>query len=149
MIYNEAYNIGKNFLKRRKKYVNEAVMFDIDDTLFDYNQLPIKDIINLLNLAKKLKYVIIIITARSHQEYVHETIDLLKNINYDILYLRKEDDDLNTFKNDIKRELFFKNNIKIVLSVGDNWIDVNGSYSGEYIKLPNNNDFNLYSSLII
>ena len=43
---------------------NDAVMFDIDDTLIFTDGTPNTPIIQLLHKLKKLKYKIIIITAR-------------------------------------------------------------------------------------
>jgi len=48
------------------------------------------------------------------------------------------------FKSKIKEELFYNYGIKILLSVGDNIIDVIGPKSGYYLKLPNKTDKKLY-----
>jgi hypothetical protein len=147
--YELAYLTGKKFLEGIQNNMNnmnnQGVMFDIDDTLFDYSQHEIKSIINLLLVANNLGFKIIIITARSYENIFDETIELLKNIPYDIIYLRTADDLYDTFKSDIKKYINEVLKIEIVLSVGDSWIDVNGEYSGEYIKLPNKQD--LYTKM--
>ena len=122
-------------------------MFDIDGTLFDYSLQPIKPIIDLLFLAYSYIYIIIIITARP-EDSTTVTKQLLdsESLPYDYLFLRKSSDDLNTFKSEIKQSLKINNKIEIVLSVGNNWIDVNGSYSGHYIKLANEKDSTIYYS---
>ena len=153
-IYNEALIIGKKILNNNLILSNnnnniiKAVMFDIDDTLINYSHEPIIDIINLLNYSKELGYLIIIITARSDKYYYETLSELSKhNIFYDKIYLKKDTENFYDFKSKIKESLFLNNIIEIILSVGDNWIDVNGDYSGDFIKLPNTTDNNLYSSV--
>ena len=71
---------------------------------------------------------------------------LLKNnkIDYEFLYLRKDTDDINKFKSDIKCMLAEGNDIITIMSVGDNILDINGECSGYWLKLPNQHDPNLY-----
>ena len=149
-VYSTAYDLGKNYLEIMKennyfslKY--PAVMFDIDDTLIAYSGKPIKPIIKLLNKCIKDNLIVLIITARA-SVWTPETIKELKehNIKYAFLYLRSENDDFNTFKGNIKRKLAEENDIVTIMSVGDNIIDIEGEHSGYFIKLPNNNDPNLY-----
>ena len=75
-----------------------------------------------------------------------ETIQDLKNskIPYNMLFLRKPTDTVETFKSEIKEHLYKNEGITTIMSVGDNYIDVLGSYSGYGLKLPNHNDPNLY-----
>ena len=147
--YKKAFSIGYNYLISKKFNENDAVMFDIDDTLIDFYENPIEEIVNLLIEVYKLKLKIIIITARSYGNYFNSTFNLLEKykIPYDLLFFRKNTDDVNTFKHLIKKRLYDENNIVIILSIGDNWIDVEGEYSGAYIKLPNYIDNQLYTSL--
>ena len=65
-------------------------------------------------------------------------------INYDILMLRREDDDINVFKGEAKKHLSEENDINVIMSIGDMWFDVNGNYSGYIIKLPSQEDDSLY-----
>jgi len=54
-----------------------------------------------------------------------------------ILHLRKNPhDNYFMFKSDIKKFYLMNENINVILSVGDNEMDVVGPYSGFYIKLP-------------
>ena len=154
-VYNEAFTIGEkiiiNNLQNKLSLSNntkKAVMFDTDDTLIKYSGEPISEIIHLLNYSKFLGYLVIIITARS-DKYYYETINELSkhNITYDKIYLKKDTENFYDFKSNIKESLFKTMNIQIILSVGDNWIDVNGDYSGDFIKLPNKTDSKLYSSV--
>jgi len=149
-VYEVAYTLGMNYLKIANHnnffdLKHPAVMFDIDDTLIHYTGKPIKPIIKLLNECIKLNLTVIIITARDSQ-YTDETIKELKKhgIKCDLLYLRKPTDDLRKFKSKIKEYLKENEDITIILSVGDNIIDVDGEYSGYFIKLPNTSDSKLY-----
>jgi predicted secreted acid phosphatase len=153
-LYLLAYDVGIEHLKKTKVQNKGAVMFDIDDTLLEviendsgrFNLKPIKPIINLLNECIKNGLLVIIITARD-SIYKTQTIkDLNKwNIKYSGLYCRQSpEQDYEGFKSDIKEHLFNEFGVKILLSVGDNWIDIIGDYSGYCIKLPNKSDPHLY-----
>ncbi len=75
-------------LKDRDIKENDAVMFDIDDTLIFTNGQINEPILELLHYSKSLGYKIVIITARPHlQPVVKYTINQLKrnNIPYDVL----------------------------------------------------------------
>ena len=150
-IYNTAYELGNNFLNKMKeihyydmKY--PAVMFDIDDTLLDTSGKQIKPIIKLLKKCIHEGILVIIITARS-QEYYNYTVDqlLANKIPYNYLFLKNDKtDDINTFKSTIKQSLAQTNDVNTIMSIGDNIIDIDGNYSGYWIKLPNHQDLNLY-----
>jgi len=149
-VYEVAYQLGMNYLKimgyhKFFELKHPAVMFDIDDTLIHYSGKPIKPIIKLLKECIKLNLIVVIITARDYRSR-DETIKELKKygINYDLLYLRKQSDDIRTFKSSIKEHLKESDDITIILSVGDNIIDVDGEYSGYFLKLPNTSDSKLY-----
>jgi predicted secreted acid phosphatase len=151
-LYTIASELGINYLKYIKKLniKNPTVMFDIDDTLLyvndDFSLTPIKPIIKLLNYCLKNKITVLILTARDSR-YVEQTKrDLSKNnINYDYLYLRiSPQDDYNTFKSDIKKMYMDYYQLNIVMSIGDNDIDINGPNSGYSIKLPNKSDPRLF-----
>ena len=149
-VYEVAYTLGMNYLKisidnNFFDLKHPAVMFDIDDTLIHYSGKSIKPIIKLLNECIKLNLIVIIITARDFR-FKDETIKELRKhgIKYDLLYLRKQTDNIRTFKSNIKKHLKETDDITIILSVGDNIIDVDGEYSGYFIKLPNTTDPKLY-----
>jgi predicted HAD superfamily phosphohydrolase YqeG len=148
--YKTAYDLGINYIRIMSyhKFYNikyPAVMFDIDDTLINYSGKPITPIIKLLKECNDLGLLIVIITARD-SIYHDETVKELKkfDIPYEFLFLRRPHDGINTFKSAIKQYLAEKEDIIIVMSLGDNLIDVDGDYSGYFIKLPNRNDPNLY-----
>lgn len=79
-----------DILSQREVLPNDAIMFDIDDTLIDSRTgKPIKDVVDVLNYCKKLDYKIIIITARPNtEESIIFTKLQLKNLNiyHDGLY---------------------------------------------------------------
>jgi len=156
-LYLIAYDVGIEHIENLKKTKIQnkgAVMFDIDDTLLEvtenesghFHLKPIKPIINLLNYCINNGLLVIIITARD-SVFKNQTIkDLNKhNIKYSGLYCRQSpEQDYENFKSDIKAHLFKEFDVKILMSVGDNWIDIIGDYSGYCIKLPNKSDPCLY-----
>jgi predicted secreted acid phosphatase len=162
-VYELAYKIGTEYLDTIILKPMDAVMFDIDDTLlYTSNFNPIKPIIKLLKRCSDLGLIIVIITARDSR-YTRGTVHDLQNINlypvfnkkdfvfpkdalfYDYLYLRHNpEENHELFKSDVKKRLLDELKIKIVMSVGDNEIDVVGNYSGFGIKLPNERDPRLF-----
>ena len=151
-LYNIAYDLGVANLKYLKKLniKNPTVMFDIDDTLLyvnsDYSLSPIKPMIKLLNYCLKNGFIVLILTARDSRSVNSTKKDLSdNNIKYDYLYLRiSPQDDYPTFKSDVKKMYMDFYQLNIVMSVGDNDIDINGPYSGYSIKLPNKSDPRLF-----
>jgi predicted secreted acid phosphatase len=154
-LYKAAYNLGYDYINDLIISKKNAVMFDIDDTLLyvreNTNQLtltPIKPMIELLNYCIVKGLTVVIITARD-SIYQKQTInDLNQNhINYSFLYLRKNgEDNINTFKQSVKEYLHKNYGLKIIMSVGDQIIDVAGPYSGYGIKLPRKGEPKLYIS---
>lgn len=151
-LYNVAYDLGVTNLRYIKKLniQNPTVMFDIDDTLLyvnsDYSLTPIKPMIKLLNYCLKNGFIVLILTARDSKS-IKQTKKDLENagIRYHYLYLRiSPQDDYPTFKSDIKKMYMDYYQLNIVMSVGDNDIDINGPYSGYSIKLPNKTDPRLF-----
>ena len=151
-VYKKAANLGISYLHQIKNRLPQraGVMFDIDDTLLyvndDLSLTPITPIIDLLNYCITQDILIMIITARE-SSYRAQTIKQLNKygINYSYLYLRKSpQDDDEGFKSRVKEQLYRTYKIPIVMSVGDNFIDVVGGYSGYSIKLPNKTDPRLF-----
>jgi len=154
-IYDIAYDLGVNFLNNLDYNPRYCVMFDIDDTLINYNGDPIKPMLKLLKECNKQKIKVVIITARS-SIYTEETINeleengiYLKNSKkgryfYDFIYLRHSpEDDHDLFKSNVKENLYNKG-ILTIMSVGDQNVDIIGKYSGYGIKLPNKQDPRLF-----
>ncbi len=142
-IYQRAANLGIRYLDKMVYFKDKSgVMFDIDDTLLFVNGdklSPITPMIDLLNYCITKDLLIIIITARSN-EYRTETIKHLNKygIDYSYLYLRKspQDDNDPNFKSKVKQKLLNDHKIKIIMSVGDQMVDIVGDYSGYCLKLP-------------
>ena len=114
-----------DILNNRDIKENDAVMFDIDDTLIrSVDGSLIIPVVNLLHGAKSLGYQIVIITARPYSDYVVEhTINQLKvnGITYDALGFAPPDQ-----KGKMKRDLKFN----FILSVGDMPTDLTDSEYG-------------------
>jgi hypothetical protein len=145
-----AYELGINYLNimNNRDYYNlkyPAVMFDIDDTLIFSNGKPNKPIINLLNKCRSEGLIIVIITARSNLFYDETVDELIRNkIKWSYLFMKEAKDNIHTFKSKIKKTLAELSDINIIMSIGDNIVDIEGDYSGYWIKLPNESDLNLY-----
>ena len=63
---------GIHYISNREIALNDAVMFDIDDTLIFTDGEPNKPIIELLHEARDMTYKIIIITARPPLDHIIE-----------------------------------------------------------------------------
>ena len=84
---NIVMGIVYNIMSQYKTTDNDAVMFDIDDTLINSSNGSINfEILNILNRAKKLGYKIVIITARSPSSAQYTSMQLgMAGIYYDLL----------------------------------------------------------------
>jgi|TARA_B100000497_G_scaffold28771_1_gene33756 ribonucleotide monophosphatase NagD (HAD superfamily) len=79
---------GLWYLSNRKVKHNDAVMFDIDDTLIFTNGRANEPIIDLLHASQKMGYKIIIITARPGMDRVIQwTMRQLKQYGIGYHYL--------------------------------------------------------------
>jgi predicted secreted acid phosphatase len=145
-LYQIANELGVTWLKLIKNpNIHQAVMFDIDDTLLTTSGKKIKSIIDLLNFAKRQGFIVIIITAREEPGTNFTIKQLHENgINYDRLYLRPVGQDPYTFKTKLKEFIYKKYHFPFVMSIGDQWLDVRGDYSGYSIKLPDTVDPKLH-----
>ena len=104
---------------------NDAVMFDIDDTLIrSADGTLIVPVVSLLHNARSMGYKIVIITARPYSDYVVEhTVNQLRSneIPYDALGFAPPEQ-----KGEMKKALKFN----FVLSVGDMPTDLTESEYG-------------------
>lgn len=110
---NNLKNWGIHYISNRTVRPNDAVMFDIDDTLIFTNGKPNTPIINLLHEAKNMGYKIVIITARpGFERVIRMTIKQLEdnNIRYDYIGFTSA-----ATKSLMKKQLPYH----FVLSVGD------------------------------
>ena len=100
---------------------NDAVMFDIDDTLIYTDGTPITQMIELLHIARHLGYKIVIITSRpSIQHVINWTINQLGKYNIPSDYLGFTSSSTKTL---MKKQLPYN----FVLSVGDLETDLTDS----------------------
>ena len=157
-IRNNLFIYLQNFPKHKKW----TVIFDIDDTLVYTNPINIhtendykvrntenlmifkgiKQIIDVAKLCKELGFYIIIITARPYESEMSSIRNLeYLGIKYDELYHNKNYPDL-TFKVKLKQQLAKKHNI--ILSVGDNWYDIQNLKNCLCIKLPDPSNPNAF-----
>jgi hypothetical protein len=114
-------NWGRRYISGRVVLPNDAVMFDIDDTLIFTNGEPNVPIIELLYDAKTQGYNIVIITARPGLNRVIKwTIEQLKSykIPYDYLGFTSAQ-----YKTVMKKQLPYN----FILSVGDMPTDLTDS----------------------
>jgi len=112
---------GIHYISNRDVRPNDAVMFDIDDTLIFTNGRANVPIVNLLNVARTMGYRIVIITARPGVEYVIQwTIKQLREygIGYDYLGFTSAQT-----KHIMKEQVPYN----FILSVGDMPTDLTGS----------------------
>jgi ribonucleotide monophosphatase NagD (HAD superfamily) len=121
--------VGLWYISNRKVKHNDAVMFDIDDTLIFTNGRANEPIIDLLHASQKLGYKIIIITARPGMDRVIQwTIRQLKQYGIEYHYLGFTSAPT---KHLMKKHLPYN----FVLSVGDMPTDLTNSE--HYLNISN------------
>lgn len=132
----EAIRIIKDYRKYDNYSDNLAVVFDIDGTLI-MNDKPIKPIVYLYNLCKKLGYTLFIVTARDSQG-ISETVNQLHKLDitdFKSVYFRLPTVwNIEKFKTASRKSIVDKG-YNVILSIGDTYWDV-GEYGGESILLP-------------
>tara|TARA_R110001592_G_scaffold207492_1_gene458360 strand:- start:3875 stop:4309 length:435 start_codon:yes stop_codon:yes gene_type:complete len=131
-------SLAMSFLSGRTIGPDDAVMFDIDDTLLtlrapQYDVVyPIKEMISLYKFAEMIGYKVVIITARPYSKenglWTYQQL-LEIGINPIRIYFAPPME-----KGDVKVSL----GLKFVLSVGDQWTDL--TKSDKSIKLPDTVD---------
>ena len=178
------------FLKKAEfsNLIGKAIVIDFDDTIGwtqpfnpnegskvihkNYGQFiyypPIKQIIDIVKLAHKLGYIVIVITARD-PIMLKSTIancelfgifpdvvftscywgqnqkfksDMRKNIELLTLEDLKKLNSYELLSGNYNSNSFF--NIKIIMSIGDKWTDVKGQNNVLGVKLPEPMDMNGY-----
>jgi len=115
------HQVGLYYINRSRVEPNDAVMFDIDDTLLYVTGRPIASMIKLLWDAQAMGYKIVIITARPRFEPIIQwTMQQLEEngITYDKLGFTSADTKIL-----MKQKLGYN----FVLSVGDQETDLTGS----------------------
>ena len=139
--YTIAKTLGVKCVSNRFVRENDAVMFDIDDTLIHVDGSPLNEMISFAHACRSLGYRIIIITARPDfaVNHYHTRMQLIKfGIPYNAVYFVPAKD-----KTDLKKET----GLRYILSVGD--LDTDIGHSENFIKLPNYSDPQVYSNIRI
>ena len=131
-------SIAMSFLSNRVRESNDAVMFDIDDTLLrltppTYDTVhPIREMISLYKFAEMIGYKMIIITARPYSEengmWTYRQLLEIGINPYKIYYAAPLE------KGNAKNAM----GLNFVISVGDQWTDLTDTE--KWIKLPDHND---------
>lgn len=165
ILFNYITNLSRTFRTNNNNYHKKntyTAIFDIDDTLvftdhfnlfknkkFPYNWIKgymifpeIPQIVKIAQLCKRLGFKVIIITARPYESEKSSKKNLeMLNIEYDEIYHNNNYPDLN-FKIGLKQKLSKTHNI--ILSVGDQYPDLQGLSGCLCIKLPSAQDQNAY-----
>jgi len=130
--------IAKLALSSRSVSRGDAVMFDIDDTLWEpMTNARIQPMIELLYTARMLGYTIIVITARpgtpTNREWtISQLHGMLGVVPDHLMFCAPE------HKSAVKAELERAGRARFIMSVGDQWTDL-GSTKW-WLKLPAYND---------
>ena len=160
----EVINDAKEKFDKIKVKSNSVVIFDVDETalnnyglakqmdfgyLYDLNKKwneelkapAIKETQELVSYLLNKGFKIIFLTGRNSNEYdvTYKNLIQAGYSEFDTLITQsKEDQKLKSqeFKSKVRTELT-ANGYEIVGTVGDQWTDLNGPYSGIQIKLPN------------
>jgi hypothetical protein len=139
MGYSIANKLGTEYLSARTVRENDAVMFDIDDTLLHTDGTPIEEIVDLFHTSMRLGYRVIIITARPDHSDIHDYTrqQLVSHelFPHEVYFVPPEEKDA------VKKQT----GLHYVLSVGD--LETDLGLSDAFIKLPDIFDSNVYSNI--
>ena len=128
-----------HYLATRVRSPDDAIMFDIDDTLIKVDNTPIREMITLYKFAEMIGYKMVIITARPYyDENVLWTSRQLLEIGinpYNTHYCPPRD----------KGKLKFKLGYNFIICVGDQWTDLTNTH--KWIKLPDTNDRKIMTNI--
>lgn len=161
---NKILNDAKEKLSKIEINKNSAVIFDVDDTAlsnyeiskrldFGYDHTIVQDFVmsarlpaikqtkELFDFLKSKNVKLIFLTGRYADEYDATYKNLIARgyTGFDTLIVRNETDKelkSQVYKTKV-RENLTKAGYKIIATVGDQWTDLNGDYSGIKIKVPN------------
>lgn len=160
----EVINDAKEKFNKVEVKKNSVVIFDVDETAlsnyeiskrldygYDFNiiqdwvlsaKLPaIKQTKELYDFLKSKNVKLIFLTGRPSEEYDATYKNLIGQgyTGFDTLILRNDEQKkikAQIFKSGVREELS-KSGYEIIGTVGDQWTDLEGPYSGIQIKLPN------------
>jgi len=129
--------VAQRRLGERRVGDGDAVMFDIDDTLWEVRTgKRIEPMLDLLYTSRMLGYSIVIITARpstpDNQRWTIQQLHQMGVVPDHIAYCPPE------VKDDAKDAYTQQKGLRFILSVGDQWTDLGNSKW--WLKLPAYND---------
>lgn len=161
---NKIYSQAKSQIEKIKIKNNSAAIFDVDETAlsnyeiskrldfgYDYKivqdwvmsaKLPaIKQTLDFYNYLKSKGIKLIFLTGRQSEEYDATYQNLVEQgyRDFDTIIVRSERERKTgaaEFKSQKRKELTAKG-YEIIICVGDQWTDLEGSYTGIKVKLPN------------
>jgi predicted secreted acid phosphatase len=129
----ENLNQIRRFLETYQTSENDAVVFDIDDTLIDQRTKKLIQPVYDFYLFLKSKVVIFIITARPDFErtiqYTKQELERYQITDYKSIYFRKfTNNDIWKYKLYCRKDIIDKG-YNIIISIGDKDWDI-GEYGG-------------------
>jgi hypothetical protein len=138
----------KNFIESSSSLGDMVAFFDIDHTILYPETLPkikiIKEVVDFYHYLKSKGVTITVITARPFSESnLRHTVYHLKKagIEYDYLYLRPVIyEDIRLYKYYCRKYYCELSKKTPLCSIGDNWFDVLGGYTGVPLFVVNNPD---------
>lgn len=111
------------------EHKQKAIVVDIDNTIYhEHKQIPIYDILLIINVLKRMGYSIIVSTYRCEDRREETENWLHKYINYDLLYMRPASEKVSSYK---WKEHVYKNHIM-------------KNYDVEYVFENDKDDYNMY-----
>ena len=133
----------------------KAIIMDVDDTLVStinsnvkFVQINksvvflypgIKPIVQVAQIAKKLGYKIIILTARPRESFLSTKFNLdILQVPYDEIHMNNNNQDI-SFKYKVRQQLLKR--YSILFTIGDQVGDVNGPPGLLGIKLPSQDSY--------
>lgn len=124
---------AKKIINERNRENMDTVIFDIDGTLIENEEICIISVINLYNYIKQKGYILYIITARlfspENVVYTKKLLDECGIYDYYGLFMRPGNDlDLYGYK-ESRRKYLHDIGLNIIMSVGDMPFDF-GKYGG-------------------
>lgn len=133
----------------------KAIIMDVDDTLVStinskvkfvkinksvvFLYPGVKPIVQVAQIAKKLGYKIIILTARPRESFLSTKFNLdILQVPYDEIHMNNNNQDI-SFKYKVRQQLL--NRYYVLFTIGDQVGDVNGPPGLLGIKLPSQDSY--------
>ncbi len=139
-----ASKVAQRRLAERLVAKGDAVMFDIDDTLWRPNTGElIQPMLELLYTSRMLGYYIMVITARpaepDNQAWTLNQLHQMGVVPDALAYCPPQ------MKDEVKTTISNRRGMRVILSVGDQWTDLGATKW--WLKLPAPNDPRLLTNM--